>query len=257
VTERLLRASALCALLLLAACGESRVEYADSTPVPDRAPARPAGIAGKVIETMNSGGYTYVHVDTGSAQVWAAAPETQVSVGDQVQLPPGQAMPNFHSATLDRTFEQIYFVSAILPAGAVPAAGGDDQAMEKVVARMHAKTAANQADSAPAVDYSGLTAPEGGKRVAEIFATKAELAGQPVVLRGKVVRYNANIMGKNWLHVRDGSGATGTNDLTVTTSVPAKVGDTVLVKGTLVLDRDFGYGYKYDLIIEDANVTVE
>ena len=75
---------------------------------------------------------------------------------------------------------------------------------------------------------------------------------------GKVVKVNANIMGKNWLHVRDGSGEEGTNDLTITSAgaVPA-VGDTVLVTGTLGLNRDFGMGYQYPVIVEDAEVTVE
>jgi hypothetical protein len=71
------------------------------------------------------------------------------------------------------------------------------------------------------------------------------------------VKYNAQIMGKNWLHVRDGSGTEGTNDLTITTAGTAKVGDLVLVTGTLAADRNFGSGYKYALIVEDAKVVVE
>jgi hypothetical protein len=108
------------------------------------------------------------------------------------------------------------------------------------------------------VDLSGIAKAEGGKTVAEVFAEKDQLAGQPVVFRGKVVKSNPDIMGKNWLHVRDGSGAEGTNDLTVTTAgaVP-NVGDTVVVKGVLSLDKDFGMGYQYDVIVEDAEVTVE
>ena len=91
-----------------------------------------------------------------------------------------------------------------------------------------------------------------------MFAEKDQLAGQPVVFRGKVVKTNPNIMGKNWLHVRDGSGAEGTNDLTVTTAGTApNVGDTVVVKGTVALNKDFGMGYQYDIIVEDAEVTVE
>ena len=109
-----------------------------------------------------------------------------------------------------------------------------------------------------AVDLSGIAKADGGKTIAEVFAEKDQLAGQPVVFRGKVVKTNPNIMGKNWLHVRDGSGAEGTNDLTVTTAgtVP-NVGDTVVVKGTVALNKDFGMGYQYDIIVEDAEVTVE
>lgn len=108
------------------------------------------------------------------------------------------------------------------------------------------------------VDLSGIERAEGGKTIAEVFAEKDQLAGETIVFRGKVVKTNAGIMGKNWLHIRDGSGAEGTNDLTVTTAeVLPNVGDTVLVRGPVVLNKDFGMGYQYDIIIEDADVTVE
>jgi len=108
------------------------------------------------------------------------------------------------------------------------------------------------------VDLAGIAKADGGKTVAEVFAEKDALAGQPVTFRGKVVKTNPDIMGKNWLHVRDGSGEEGTNDLTITTAgtMPA-VGDTVLVTGTVTLNKDFGMGYAYDVLIEDAEVTVE
>jgi hypothetical protein len=108
------------------------------------------------------------------------------------------------------------------------------------------------------VDLSGIAKAEGGKTIAEVFAEREQLAGETIVFRGKVVKTNAGIMGRNWLHIRDGSGAEGTNDVTVTTTeVLPNVGDTVLVSGALQLNKDFGMGYQYDLIIEDADVTVE
>jgi hypothetical protein len=108
------------------------------------------------------------------------------------------------------------------------------------------------------VDLTGIAKADGGKTVAEVFAEKDQLAGQQVLLRAKVVKTNSGIMGKNWIHVRDGSGAEGTNDLTVTTSAAAPdVGETVLVKGSVSLNKDFGMGYVYDVIVEDAEVTVE
>jgi hypothetical protein len=108
------------------------------------------------------------------------------------------------------------------------------------------------------VDLSGIPKADGGKTIAEVFAEKDQLAGQAVVFRGRVVKTNAGIMGKNWLHVRDGTGEEGANDLTVTTiDVLPNVGDTVLVTGQLEVDRDFGMGYRYALIFENADVTVE
>jgi type IV pilus biogenesis protein CpaD/CtpE len=113
--------------------------------------------------------------------------------------------------------------------------------------------------AAAEVDLTGIAKAEGGKTVAEVFAEKDALAGKPVTVRGKVVKTNADIMGKNWLHVRDGSGAEGTNDLTITTApgTMPNVGDTVLVTGNVSLNKDFGMGYTYDVLVEDAQMTVE
>ena len=113
-------------------------------------------------------------------------------------------------------------------------------------------------EASASVDLTGIAKAEGGHTVAEVFAARTELQGKVVVIRGKVVKVNAGIMDRNWVHIRDGSGHEGTNDLTVTSTgaVPA-IGDTVLVVGTLGLDRDFGMGYQYPVILEDAEVTVE
>jgi hypothetical protein len=96
-----------------------------------------------------------------------------------------------------------------------------------------------------------------GKTVSEIYAGKASLKGASVAVRGKVVRYNPGIMGKNWIHLRDGSGSNEKkdNDVTVTTLDSAALGDVILVKGKVQLDRDFGAGYAYPIIIEDAKVS--
>ncbi len=109
------------------------------------------------------------------------------------------------------------------------------------------------------IDLAGIAKAEGGKTVAEVYAEKDALAGTKVTVRGKVVKANTGIMGKDWLHVRDGSGADGTNDLTLTTnsSPLPKVGDTVLVTGTVVLNKDFGMGYQYPVMLEDAEVKAE
>jgi len=114
------------------------------------------------------------------------------------------------------------------------------------------------AEPGAAVDLSGIAKADGGKTVAEVFAEKDALAGKPVIVRGKVVKINAGIMGKNWLHVRDGSGAEGTNDLTVTTAgeLP-ELGATVVVTGPVTLNKDFGMGYTYDVIVEDAEVKLD
>ena len=226
-----------------------------SAPTAMAAPAAPktGGTSGTVVETMNAAGYTYVQVDSGTQKIWAAAPAFTVAVGDSVMVPDGMPMNNYHSKTLDRDFAVVYFVDSILNASAPvsPAAGAAEMP--------EGHPATNVAATPTDVDLANIAKAEGGLTVGEIFTGKADLSGKDVILRGKVVKFSPQIMGKNWLHIQDGSGdeAAGTHDLTVTTTITANVGDTVLVNGPLTLDKDFGYGYQYNVIIEDANITVE
>ncbi len=218
--------------------------------------AAAAGITGKVVETMSSGGYTYVQVDDGAKKIWAAAPQFVVAAGDKVVVPEGVPMQDFQSKTLGRTFDVVYFVPGIQVVGgkagaaAAPAHGmGDGMAGHAMPG--HGTSAA------AAVDLSNIKKADGGQTVAELFANKAALTGKDVAVRGRVVKFVPEVMGKNWIHVQDGTGSTGTNDLTVSTSATAAVGDTVLVRGKLGADKDLGAGYHYDVIIEDAAVAVE
>lgn len=224
---------------------------------PDTKPGAGGGITGKVIETMDSGGYTYVQVDDGTKKVWAAAPKFTVAVGDQVIVPEGAPMPNFHSKTLGRDFDMVYFVGGVQVVGAKPA--GDkpagDQPSGDQVAAAHGGIAA--AGTGAPLEFTNIKKADGGHTVAEIFAKKADLNGKDVKLRGKVAKFTPDVMGKNWIHVQDGTGSAGTNDLTVTTSGTAARGDTVLISGKLGTDKDFGFGYHYDVLIEDATVTTE
>lgn len=220
---------------------------------PVQAASQPAalggGVSGKVVETMNSGGYTYVQVDAGAkGKVWAAGPNTPVKVGDTVGFAGGQLMQGFVSNTLNRTFDKIYFVGRFEVgggSGGAPASAGAASAPAKAEPK---HPTAN-------VDVGKIEKLDGGLTVAEVFAKQGELSGKKVRLRAKVVKFNANIMGKNWLHVQDGSGAAGANDLTVTTAATAAVGDIVVLEGVVATNKDFGAGYKYPVLLEDAALT--
>lgn len=208
-----------------------------------------AGKSGTVVETMDAAGYTYVQVDTGTEKIWAAAPQFNVSEGDPVIVPEGMPMENYHSKTLDRDFDLVYFVDSVM-------VGGSTQASGQQMPKDHPNVS-QEASTQTEVDVSGVEKIEGGQTVGEIFEKKDELAGEQIKVRGKVVKFNQQIMGKNWIHLQDGTGGAGANDLTVTTDTAAQIGDTVVVSGVLHLDKDFGYGYKYDVIVEDAEVSVE
>ena len=242
---------------------------AQSSESPNAAP-NPAGdvtsFSGKVIETTNTAGYTYVLVDTGSKKLWAATTQLAVKVGDAVSVVSAMPMSHYHSKTLNRDFNLVYFTGRIDlndangAAGATPTLPPGHPALPGEFPKLPpGHPSLTGPASAPNLDLTGIKRAAGGKTIQEIYAAKAKLAGRPVSVRGKVVKYNSMILGKNWLHIRDGSGSgdKSNNDLTVTTTTPAKLGDTVLVTGNVSTNRDFGAGYKYSVIIEDAKVTVE
>lgn len=251
--KRLLTLISIIALatLALAACNKSEEAPAVTKPAAPNAPMANAGGArsGKVVETMNAGGYTYVQVDTGSEKFWAAGPQTAVKVGDAVAVPAGMAMNNFESKSLNRKFDVVYFVPALMVGGA----GAELPAAKAAApqAEMPTSPGAPKVVAPAEMNFKGLA--KADQSVADVYAQKAALSGKAVKVRGKVVKFSANIMGKNWLHIQDGSG----QDLTVTSAASANVGDTVVISGKLAVGKDFGAGYKYEVLVEDAQVTKE
>jgi hypothetical protein len=203
----------------------------------------PAGsLTGKVIETMTSGGYTYLKIQTAQAPLWAAVRAFDAKTGATVSVNSEMTMENFESKTLHRTFDRIVFGS-LATAAPVQVA----QASMLSSAAIQHMTTANTGDVKVA-KADGANA----KTIAELWAGKDALKGQPVVVRGKVVKSLSGIMGKNWIHLRDGS---SDKDITVTTDGVANVGDVVLVTGMLTVDKDFGAGYMYPVIIEDGRIS--
>jgi hypothetical protein len=207
----------------------------------------PGTAVGPILQTLEAGGYTYVELDTAGGKIWAAGPKTAVQVGQVLRVTTQMPMQNFRSETLDRTFETVYFVGSLLPQSA-----NDPTATKKLLEDSHAKQAPAVSDD---IRFDGLAAAD--YTVESLYAKSADLGGQTVAVRGKVVKALSQIMGRNWLHIQDGTGAAKTNDLVVTTDGMAEVGQTVLITAKVALDKDFGMGYHYDLILEDAEVTVE
>lgn len=212
-------------------------------------------VSGPVLETMDAAGYTYVRVATGDGEIWAASNRFEVAVGDRVTLPLETPMEGFHSASLERDFDLIYFASFIVPEGEAPIA--PPQGSDVDLPPGHPSLDAFKVE--PGAAAAAMNAPSGGMTIADVWQHKADLSGTTVTVQGRVVKYNAGILGRNWMHLQDGSGelAAGTNDLTVTTTGTVAVGDVVTATGTVATDRDFGAGYTYTVILEDAAITVQ
>jgi len=213
--------------------------------------ASPNVVSGKVAETMNAAGYSYIRI----GDKWAAVRETKVKKGDNVTIAVQMVAENFESKTLNKKFDKIIFGEIATGASAAPQKTSPNPAMASAMAAMGTPSQHMQ----PAVDPGNVKVEkaQNGHTVAEVWELKSVMRDQPVTVRGKVVKFLPEIMGKNWLHIRDGSGSRGKgdDDITVTTKDAVKIGDVVTVTGTLRVDKDFGAGYMYPVIIEDAKIS--
>ncbi|RMF06345.1 MAG: hypothetical protein D6762_09655 [Candidatus Neomarinimicrobiota bacterium] len=195
---------------------------------------------GKILEKINSGGYSYLRVQTGQKTLWLAAPMTEIETGEPVLFSPGMLMENFTSPSLNRTFPQIYFTGTVLRPGEQKATGFS-----------HNRSSMKQI---PTEDMLHSVTPlEDGLSIRELIAQKEDLNGQVVTIRGLVTKFNASIMNRNWLHLRDASTGPDGKDLVVTTDETFEVGETVVLTGVVQIDQDFGFGYSYELLLTQAH----
>ncbi len=192
----------------------------------------------KVVEVIPTSVYSYVKVNEKDAEYWIAIPNTKLDVGKTYYFQNAHVMKDFESKELGRTFETLYLVQALsntptdMPEVPEGHATGKRPAQKQTTETIkHAKDETS---------------------IADIYANPAAFAGKQIKVRGKVVRYNPRIMGKNWVHIQDGTEANGKFDLTITTQDEAKEGEVATFEGTIYLDKDFGAGYTYDVIMEGA-----
>jgi hypothetical protein len=192
----------------------------------------------KVLEVVEATSYTYVRVESEGEEFWAAGPKTEIEKGAEILLDRVMVMNDFHSKDLDRDFETLLFLEEIV----VP---GDQASAEQQIADAHAKPVIQQTDHV--IDVSPV---EGGISLAELFDNIEDYEDKNVIVSGEVVKFNPQIMGKNWLHIQDGSGENKMYDLTITTQEHVAVGDIVHFSGKIITDQDFGSGYVYDVLME-------
>ena len=232
--------------ILLAICMVFAATFAGAAEKPAAKPPA-AVIKGEVLEVLDAESFTYFRLKTKDGEMWSAVAKAPIKVGSQVTVENAVAMKDFKSKSLNRTFPLVMLGN--LPGTAKgPSMGSDSLA------------AAHAGVVKPSVDLASIKVPKAtganARTVAEILTKGAELKDKPVLVSGKVVKYNEGIMGKNWIHLRDGSGsdADKNNDLMVTTKDDTMLGAVVTVKGVVRTDKDFGSGYSYKVLIEDATL---
>jgi hypothetical protein len=203
----------------------------------------------EVEEVIQTSKYTYILANENNTERWVAATRIDAKKGEKYYYDSALEMNNFKSKELDRTFESVFFlnrvsknpISAHSGMSGMPGMPGMSMHSDKAKVKEGGDIEMEKTDNE-------LT-------IADVFANKTDFANKTIEIRGKVVKVNKQIMGKNWIHLQDGTQHENSFDLTVTSQDLPAVGDEVTFKGTLVLEKDFGAGYFYDVIMENGEMT--
>lgn len=201
-----------------------------------------SGVIQEVIQTSN---YTYCYLKNDNDEKWVAINRIPLNTGETLYYNKGMEMNDFHSRELDRTFPSIFFVEM---ASTDPNGGFDHSSLP--MGDEPVKPTFEKKDYAVEKAMDGIT-------IAELYANKDKYNGQKVRIRGKITKFTPDIMHKNWIHLQDGSEFEGNFDLTITTNQVVNEDAIVTFEGTVALEQDFGYGYYYPVVLEDAIILTE
>jgi len=195
---------------------------------------------GKVTEKQDAGEYSYLKINEKGREYWIAVPLMDVEIGENIVYSKFMEMKNYNSKALNKTFESVLFV--------------DD--VKKVADENSLKSAHSNLGTKNMVEIS-IEPLSDGKTIAQVYENKQSLQNSSVRIRGQVVKYNGSIMDRNWIHIQDGTNYDGKFDLLITSNESAEVGDVVIVEGELSIDKDFGAGYFYPVVVENAKLVVD
>ncbi|WP_163711213.1 GW dipeptide domain-containing protein [Mangrovibacterium lignilyticum] len=196
-----------------------------------------------VSKSLQASAYTYLLVAENDQEYWIAVEKMDPEIGGTYFFANSMEMKEFKSNDLDTVFASVFFVQKLTTS--------------KETSTLSMSNPHGTAPGRKSVDLDesiAIEPAEGGITIASLFENKATYSGKEVLVSGKVVKVNNGIMGRNWVHIQDGTNADGAYDLTLTTDAEVAVGDVVTMQGTVALDKDFGAGYFYDLIVEGAAV---
>ena len=195
----------------------------------------------KVEAVEQVSGYTYMLVKGKGPAYWVAAASMDIEPGVSITYQTGLIMEDFYSKELDRTFDKVMFLDAIQgsPSSEMGMMSGTSRGSDIITEKLN----------------TSVEREEGMVSISEIYANPGEYEGKVIHVKGEVTKYNPGIMDRNWIHIQDGTEYEGKFDLTVTSKEPFQVGQVVTFEGVLSVDLDFGYGYTYEILLEEATAV--
>lgn len=211
-----------------------------------------------VLEVIQVENYTYLRVKEGESEIWMAVPTVDVKVGDTVYYVSGMLMTKFESKELKRTFDNILFVDRVSKDQAGLVQKKDSTV---VLPPNHIpipdinSPAPNMGSSKDSIKQNIKIAPaKNGVSIADILKNPKSFEGKIVIVKGKVTKFTSGVMGKNWVHIQDGTDYKGKFEIVITTSAEVKDGETVTFEGAVTLNKDLGFGYFFEVLMEDAKL---
>jgi hypothetical protein len=201
---------------------------------------------GIVQEVEQVSSYTYLNVLEEGTKKWLAVPSIEAKIGETFYYKGGMIMPNFESTELNRTFDEVVFLSKITKADAIN--------MEKGMVDPNTVVEEKEPAKKPTLERleMNIEPVDGTITIAQLFENSEQYNGKIVKIKGEVTKFNGGIMGRNWVHYQDGSIYDGKYDLMITTKAEPAIGAVVIFEGVITLNKDFGSGYFYDILMEDA-----
>ncbi|MCC6817223.1 MAG: SH3-like domain-containing protein [Saprospiraceae bacterium] len=187
-------------------------------------------------EVKHTEKYTYILAQENDQEFWVAVPRQEIKQNEMYLYQDPLLKTNFYSQEFNKNFDKIYLVSSI------------------IAATQHPGSVSNEAETGNPINQNAQADPN-AIALKDLFSSKDKYAGKSITVSGKIVKANLNIMGRNWYHIQDNTKADGKNlDLTITSNAQVNVGDVVNFTGIIAVQKDFGSGYKYNIIMEQANL---
>ena len=189
------------------------------------------------LETLETSKYVYVKVSEAGEQYWVATNKMPVAIGETYFYSSGLLKQNFRSKEHDRVFEKLYLIPSLVK---------ENHGVSKRPA-IAQKTAPKNTKSYSHEDLSDLVA------IKDLVENPDQFSGKVIKIKGVCTKVNSKILGRNWIHLKDGS--LDSYDLVVTSRQVVQVGNEMVVSGKVTLKKDFGSGYYYDILIEEGEIS--
>ena len=192
-----------------------------------------------VEEVKQTKTYTYLKVMEKDSEYWIAISKREIKEDDILYYLRSLEMKDFESKDLNQTFETIHFV---------------DEITDKPITKSEKGLTVSPGSRKQIIQKDGISInPDNGEiTIAELYSKKDKYSDKEIKIKGQVVKFNSQIMGKNWVHLQDGTKHENNYDLTITTDEKVKVGDVITFEGKIRLNEDFGAGYSYEVMMKNA-----